>query len=314
MSVTIGVAPGGVGARLHIPALAGRRRVIVRPVPLPRIDPRRPEVLPGANVELDGLDLFIVGTPPYCHLRHSELLLRAGVPVICEKPAGLDAAQALRIAAQASRVNTECRVNFQLRFHPVVRQARQVARTWIPDEIDITCTSSARRDKSGKPAWYWQQASGGGVWFSLLPHLIDLAYFLGAQPQTLAVTRAVPASGPDSGIDALTVRARCRDKRNLTLTADPLAATSGLTIRFRNASGSEGLFDLTATGSNPWLTAFMACADTMLSGTSPPDLSECATLHAAVRTHQVIRTIRYASLAEGVWTEIAFLEMSPDSA
>jgi predicted dehydrogenase len=178
VSVTIGVAPSGVGARLHLPALTGRPGVTVRPVSLPRIDSRRPELLPGANVELDGLDLFIVGTPPYCHLRHSELLLRAGIPLICEKPAGLNVAQALQIATLASRMNTECRVNFQLRFHPIVRQARQVACTRIPDEINITCTSSARRDKSGKPTWYWQQALGGGVWFSLLPHLIDLAYFL----------------------------------------------------------------------------------------------------------------------------------------
>jgi predicted dehydrogenase len=305
MTVTIGVAPTGVGARLHIPGLRQRPDVAIRPVRLPHVDIPVAPLRWDTQTALDGLDLFILATPPYCHVRHADLLLRVGVPVICEKPAGLNAAEARQIADCAEQSGAECRVNFQLRFHPLVRRARTLAAAEPPREIAITCSSSARSSRSGRPAWYWQREAGGGVWFSLLPHLVDLAYHLGVQPLEVTVTRALPTAGPDRGIDAITVHALCQDERRLTLTADPLADATRLAISFRDTPGRElAVFDLTADGANPWLTAFSACADAIVLGGYSVDLNGCATLQDAARAHEVIRAVR-VSITSGVGVPVS---------
>ena len=308
MTVTVGVAPGGVGARLHYRVLAERPYVSVRQVRLPRIEHDQdatPCSWRDVLRRVEDFGLFVVGTPPHCHLDHAEHLIRAGVLVLCEKPAGMNAGQARRIAAVASGAGVDCRVNYQLRFDPLMQTARGMISQERPDSVEITCTSGARMTRSGKPAWYWQPDAGGGVWFSLLSHLIDLAHYLGLTITEPEVTRAVPGTGPMHGIDAITIQARPLKGGRLTLTADALGGNSTLTVSLRGAAGATG-FDLIRGTVNrsgepaaacdprpagPWHAAFGHCADDVLSP-HQINLAQCATLQDAVNVHLAVEAIR----------------------
>jgi predicted dehydrogenase len=279
--------------RLHYPVLTERVGVTVWRVKLPWIEPGQRIVRGDWNAvlpSLAGLDLFIVGTPPHCQTQHVEALLLAGVPVLCEKPAGMDVAQAQRLATIADAAGTECRVNYQLRFHPAVQQACDLLRTETAASVQVTCTSGARLTRSGKPGWYWQPESGGGVWFSLLSHLIDLAHYLGLEPTEPEVTRAAPTAGPSRGIDALEVQARCQDGTELALTADAVADETTLIVRISSATKTSEI-NLASGNTTPWRVAFTHCAH-QLVGERGINLAGCATLEDAMNVHRVVQATR----------------------
>lgn len=264
MSITVGVAPNvsGVGARLHQSVLREHPAFDVRVIRLPWINPGQSIEQAGWDQflpSLDGLDLFVVGTPPYCQVQHAEALLQSGVPVLCEKPAGMDELQTRNITGIANYANLDCRVNYQLRFHPLVERARNLVRMGTPRSVHIRCTLDARRVRSGKPDWYWQPGVGGGVWFSLLSHLIDLAHFLGFEIIDPIVTSSYPSTGPWCGMDALTIRSSSHGI-GLVITADALSDFTKLTVGIRTASGVTELDLSESNGATPWRTAFARCA------------------------------------------------------
>lgn len=70
------------------------------------------------------VNVIHVCTPNASHFPLAMAALRAGKHVICEKPLGLDAAQAVALAEAARRAKRVATVPFVYRYHPMVREAR----------------------------------------------------------------------------------------------------------------------------------------------------------------------------------------------
>jgi predicted dehydrogenase len=71
-----------------------------------------------------GIDVVHLATPNYLHYPHAKAALEAGKHVICEKPLAMNSAESadlVRIAQQTGKVNV---INFNIRFYPMVQQAR----------------------------------------------------------------------------------------------------------------------------------------------------------------------------------------------
>ncbi len=83
------------------------------------------------------LDVIHITSPNYLHYEHAKAALQAGKHVVCEKPLAMDSSQSaelLELAEQHGLVNA---VNFNLRFYPLVQQARAMVRTGELGEVNI---------------------------------------------------------------------------------------------------------------------------------------------------------------------------------
>jgi predicted dehydrogenase len=69
-------------------------------------------------------DIVHVCSPNAAHAAQAEFALRAGAAVICEKPLGVDSAEAHRLADLADELGRVATVPFVYRFHPLVREIR----------------------------------------------------------------------------------------------------------------------------------------------------------------------------------------------
>jgi myo-inositol 2-dehydrogenase/D-chiro-inositol 1-dehydrogenase len=85
---------------------------------------------PHAFEQLAGskdVDLIQISTPPYFHVQHLEAAVAAGKHVYCEKPVGIDIAQAKHALEIAKRVkpNQSVDVGFQCRMAPPIAALQQ---------------------------------------------------------------------------------------------------------------------------------------------------------------------------------------------
>jgi myo-inositol 2-dehydrogenase / D-chiro-inositol 1-dehydrogenase len=78
-----------------------------------------------ALIESDKVDAVIVASPDYTHAQYAMACLRAGKPVLCEKPLAETAAQCRDlIAAEKATGRDLLQVGFMRRFDPAYRQLR----------------------------------------------------------------------------------------------------------------------------------------------------------------------------------------------
>ena len=79
-----------------------------------------------AMLDDPSIDVVHLTTPNYLHYPHAKAALEAGKHVVCEKPLAMnsqESADLVRIAKKTSKVNV---INFNIRFYPMVQQARQM--------------------------------------------------------------------------------------------------------------------------------------------------------------------------------------------
>lgn len=117
----VGVIGMGFGDRVVAPSFAATDGVEVVEVVSARNDH---EVL--ALCRRRDLDLVSVHSPPFLHRRHVETALAAGHHVLCDKPFGLDAAEADAMVAAAATSGLVAMLNFEFRCHPGRRALRDL--------------------------------------------------------------------------------------------------------------------------------------------------------------------------------------------
>lgn len=73
---------------------------------------------------LGAVDVVHIATPNATHKEYALAALAAGTPVVCEKPLGLDLADAVELDAAAAHAGIVATVPFVYRYHPMVREIR----------------------------------------------------------------------------------------------------------------------------------------------------------------------------------------------
>lgn len=187
--IRVGIVGFGTGGRVfHAPLLAAdpRFRVasIVTADPARRADAARtyPEaVLLGSAEELlaapDRLDLVVVTTPPASHFELARAALRAGLPVVVDKPFVVRAEQGHELIAEADRLGLLLTVFQNRRYDGDFLTVRRL----VGDGALGCVRSFESRFEWWKPAepkaWKAQAPAnaGGGILFDLGPHVVDQA-------------------------------------------------------------------------------------------------------------------------------------------
>ncbi|MDG4800357.1 Gfo/Idh/MocA family oxidoreductase [Micromonospora sp. WMMD980] len=169
----------------HLRALAGNRKVRISHVVDPVPDARAAVVAAGLPAYPSVADLLADAAPDGLLVtaptgRHGALVAdaaKAGLPVLCEKPAGLDAAE----AAEAGRVAAAAGVGFQVaywrRYVPELRRLRE--RIAGGELGEVLFVAASQWDGEPPPAAF--RTGSGGIFVDMGVHEFDQIRWLTGQ-------------------------------------------------------------------------------------------------------------------------------------
>lgn len=138
------------------------------------------------------VNAIYVATPPLQHEEYTVAALRAGKPVYVEKPMAIHADAAARMAQAASDTGVKLTVAHYRRAQPLflkVKSLLEEGAIGVPRLVNLYCLQPHRDTMiaNTEEAWRYNPAiSGGGLFYDLAPHQLDLMlYFFGA-PEKVA--------------------------------------------------------------------------------------------------------------------------------
>ncbi|HEY0213039.1 MAG TPA: Gfo/Idh/MocA family oxidoreductase [Paenirhodobacter sp.] len=170
---TLGHAPGMRLVAIVDPVAAGRDLAESLGVPC------LPDV--AALIQSGLVDAAIVATPNETHLPVSAALLRAGIPVLLEKPVAESLESALELITVAEETGLPLLVGHHRRHNPIIRAAHQaIASGAIGDLVvaNVLCTL-AKPDPYFQAEWRRTPGAGGPLLINLVHEIDLLRHFFG---------------------------------------------------------------------------------------------------------------------------------------
>jgi predicted dehydrogenase len=215
-SIGVAVVGAGVIGRTHVDTLARASGMhlsaLVDPSPAAATFaeslgvPCLPDVAALVSSEL--AQAAIVATPNETHLPVAETLLRAGLPVLLEKPVAESLDSALMLIAIAEETKCPVLVGHHRRHNPVVRVAQHAIHSGrIGDLVIASVTCSLAKPHSYFEAQWRRTPGAGGPLLINLVHEIDLLrHFFGeiASVQAIASSTRRGFAVEDSAAVCLT--------------------------------------------------------------------------------------------------------------
>ena len=147
-----------------------------------------------------GLDAAVIGVPNFLHAPFAIAALKAGVPVMVEKPMATSAAEAEQMAEASQKSGAALMVGHCWRFDKEVG--------WLKQQVQAGRLGKIIRTKSygvhvhwGPPGWFTQKNAGGGALPDMGIHAIDTARFLTGDPQPVSVYARLGTYYKDFDVD-----------------------------------------------------------------------------------------------------------------
>ena len=131
-----------------------------------------------ANPTVDVVDIC---TPNPYHFAVARAAILAGKHVLCEKPLTVTAAEAKELATLAEEHGVICGTVFNNRFLAPVMRARQLIDEGKLGRIlsfEFSYKHNSCIDPDRRVGWKQTAAFGGGTWYDLGPHVVDLCHYL----------------------------------------------------------------------------------------------------------------------------------------
>ena len=150
----------------------------------------------GLSALLDDPNIDAVGviTPVQFHAEMALAVMDAGKHLFLEKPLALRIDQADQLVEKAEQTRCQVMLGFNLRWHPFVRQAKEIIKSGSlgPIEMVLSVSTTGTRFNPKAPVWMDKRESGGGVLFEYSGHFFDLWRFLFDEDveQVFAVSRS----------------------------------------------------------------------------------------------------------------------------
>jgi len=152
---------------------------------------RVPKYYDDANQLIADKDInaIYIATPPAFHEEYAIEAMKAGKPVYIEKPVALNSQSCERILAVSDTLHVKLSVAHYRRGLPVFKKIKSLLESGIigKPSLILANTLQAPSDKM-KAADYWRtnpEISGGGLFFDLAPHQLDIFYWLFGKPKAV---------------------------------------------------------------------------------------------------------------------------------
>jgi myo-inositol 2-dehydrogenase/D-chiro-inositol 1-dehydrogenase len=170
------IGAGRMGSA-HLRALGDEIAAVVEPADADVAVPhyRTVEALLGNG----GVDGAIVAVPSRLHVPVVRELIRAGLPVLCEKPCGLTSDDARLLGAEADAAGVPLHVGYWRRFVPELRGLREQLAAGALGEVELV--HCAQWDERPPPAAFRDPASSGGIVVDMGVHELDQLRWLTGQ-------------------------------------------------------------------------------------------------------------------------------------
>lgn len=154
--------------------------------------PRPPLEIAGASVTTvhtfdDALalasDAVVIANPTSMHAAYTERAVRAGLPVLCDKPLATDAHAAASLRDLAVARDVPVAVCCQFRFHPQIEALRAQLRAGTLGTVVDLCATQGEHladyhpDEDYRTSYAARRELGGGVLLTQF-HLFDLVHWL----------------------------------------------------------------------------------------------------------------------------------------
>jgi scyllo-inositol 2-dehydrogenase (NAD+) len=126
------------------------------------------------------VDVVAVSVPTGLHLPVASAVMDAGKHLLLEKPLALSLSECDQLIERAQRASTLTMMGFNMRWHRLARQAREMVRRGALGRIRLMHSVSAGHHHSGGPLPEWRKSRehGGGVIVDGGVHDYDLWRFL----------------------------------------------------------------------------------------------------------------------------------------
>jgi len=153
---------------------AGRAAAAARRFGIPHLSPSAEKL-----VARDDVDVVAVLTPPASHAALALVAIAAGKHVYVEKPLALSVAECEAMVAAAQRSGLCAVAGFHMRFHRLVRAAKEIVRAGRLGAIEsIRLVWHSPRGDAPMPQWKMLRAEGGGALVEIGVHHLDMVHFL----------------------------------------------------------------------------------------------------------------------------------------
>ncbi len=192
------VGCGAIASACHVPALAQHPGVRERLVLVDQDLDRARQLARAFDVAsvatdyrdvLGGVDGVVIALPHRLHFRTALDCLRAGVPVLCEKPLAESAAEVAELVAAAEQSHVKLAVNNTRRLFPPSRKVHELLTAGAIGPVRFLGYYDG-----AKYAWpsasgfaFGRRGTGKGVLLDVGAHVLDLVcWWLGCRPQVTA--------------------------------------------------------------------------------------------------------------------------------
>ena len=195
----VGIVGSGFGGRVHAPGFSLHPQfepvAIASPNNAQKVATERK--IPHAFASLDAMldkmgseiDVIAIASPPFEHHRAVMTAIAAGKHVLCEKPLGIRLADAEEMTAAAQRAGIANAVTFEYRYNPALQAIKElIVNDHLPNVrlIEVSRFGTEMRADNPRPKspWWYDKTKGGGLANAFMPHIVDLALWLGGPAQS----------------------------------------------------------------------------------------------------------------------------------
>ena len=211
-AVGVGVIGRGFGARVVAPVFDGTEGCEVVDVVSPRDDDAVRALIARADV-----DLVAVHSPPFCHRDLVVAAVEAGKAVLCDKPFGCDATDAVAMDAAARDAGVVALLNFEFRHHPGrvrLRELVQEGAVGPVEHVQWNAFNAGSRIPLRQYGWLFDASRGGGWIGAWGSHAIDfLRWTFGDLTDAGAARRSPSPNGQTVTASGSSARRKMRSPR-----------------------------------------------------------------------------------------------------
>lgn len=133
------------------------------------------------------INALYIATPPSAHEAYAIAAMKAGKPVYIEKPVALNSASCERIIEASRQYNVKASVAHYRRGLPIFKKVRSLVETGVIGKVSLIQVNTLQAPTAKTIAeGNWRinpEISGGGLFFDLSPHQLDIFYWLFGTPK-----------------------------------------------------------------------------------------------------------------------------------
>jgi len=143
------------------------------------------------------LDVVYLATPHHGHAENSVMLLRNGIPVLCEKPLAMNSWQVAAMLGAARQHETYLMEALWTRFLPATQKVLDLVQTGAIGQLHTLRADFGFRKEFDPTSRIFDPAQGGGSLLDVGIYPVLLSLFLLGKPSTVKATARLLPTGVD---------------------------------------------------------------------------------------------------------------------